>query len=166
MVSIRLPGLRRRSRRLWNDSRGFNLTELLVLVAVIGIITTVSAPAFVSYWRSATLKAGAQELATILNRGRSIAIAQNTTVCVQQSVAKVQFLTGGCAGTVWTGPGTDGGGWFTLQNSITVSSATANVIFNYLGAANVAATYTVQNPVNNATLSVNVALAGRVTIGP
>src|SRR3989442_8158628 len=56
MVSISLPGLRRRLRRLWNDSRGFNLTELLVLVAVIGIITTVSAPAFVSYWRSATLK--------------------------------------------------------------------------------------------------------------
>src|SRR5438552_13987531 len=122
MVSIRLPGLRCRSRRLWNDSRGFNLTELLVLVAVIGIITTVSAPAFVSYWRSATLKAGAQELATILNRGRSIAISQNTTLCVKQSVTKVQFLTGGCAGTVWTGPGTDGGGWFTLQNSITVTS--------------------------------------------
>jgi hypothetical protein len=67
---------------------------------------------------------------------------------------------------VWTGPGTDGNGWFTLQNRITVSSATANVIFNYLGAANTAATYTVQNPVNNASLSVNVALSGRVTIGP
>jgi prepilin-type N-terminal cleavage/methylation domain-containing protein len=153
-------------RRLWLDNRGFNLTELLVLVAVIGIITTVSAPAFVSYWRSATLKAGAQELATILNRGRSVAISQNTTVCVNQSVAQVQFLTGGCAGTVWTGPGTDGNGWFTLQNSITVSSTTANVIFNYLGASNTTATYTVQNPVNNATMSVNVALSGRVTIGP
>src|SRR5881396_3107734 len=154
MVSISFPGLRRRSRRLWNDSRGFNLTELLVLVAVIGIITTVSAPAFVSYWRSATLKAGAQELATILNRGRSIAISQNTTLCVKQSVTKVQFLTGGCAGTVWTGPGTDGGGWFTLQNGITVTSATA------------AGSYTVQNPVNNAAMTVTVALSGRVTIGP
>jgi len=136
------------------------------LVAVIGIITTVSVPAFVSYWRSATLKGGAQELATILNRGRSLAIAQNTTVCVSQSASRVQFLTGGCAGTVWTGPGTDGNGWFNLQNTITVSSATANVIFNYLGAASTAATYTVENPVNRATLSVNVALSGRVTIGP
>jgi prepilin-type N-terminal cleavage/methylation domain-containing protein len=162
MVSISRPA----PCRLRLDCRGFTLTELLVLVAVIGIITTVSAPAFVSYWRSATLKGGAQELATILNRGRSLAIAQNTTLCVSQSASKVRFLTGGCAGTVWTGPGTDGNGWFTLQNSITVSSATANVIFNYLGAANAAATYTVQNPVDNATLSVNVALAGRVTIGP
>src|SRR3989442_2022225 len=131
MVSISFPGLRRRSRRLWNDSRGFNLTELLVLVAVIGIITTVSAPAFVSYWRSATLKAGAQELATILNRGRSVAISQNTTVCVQQSVTKVQFLTGGCAGTVCTGPGTDGGGWCTLQNIFTLTRAIAYAFSHY-----------------------------------
>jgi prepilin-type N-terminal cleavage/methylation domain-containing protein len=157
---------RQLARRPRLDRRGFTLTELLVLVAVIGIITTVSVPAFISYWRSAALKGGARELATILNRGRSLAIAQNTTVCVNQSASKVQFLTGGCGGTVWKGPGTDGNGWFTLQNSITVSSATANVIFNYLGAANAAATYTVQNPVDNATLSVNVALAGRVTIGP
>src|SRR6266403_5543906 len=162
MVSISHPG----PRRLWLDRRGLTLTELLVLVAVIGIITTVSVPAFVSYWRSATLKGGAQELATILNRGRSLAIAQNTTVCVSQSASRVQFLTGGCAGTVWTGPGTDGNGWFTLQNSITVTSATANVIFNYLGAATTAGSYTVQNPVNNAAMTVTVALSGRVTIGP
>src|SRR5256885_8993559 len=103
---------------------------------------------------------------TILNRGRSIAISQNTTLCVKQSVPKVQFLTGGCAGTVWTGPGTDGGGWFPLQNSIPVPSATANVIFNYLGAAATAGSYTVQNPVNNAAMTVTVALSGRVTIGP
>jgi prepilin-type N-terminal cleavage/methylation domain-containing protein len=157
---------RQLARRSWLDRRGFTLTELLVLVAVIGIITTVSAPAFVSYWRSAALKGGAQELATILNRGRSLAIAQNTTVCVNQSASKVQFLTGGCGGTVWKGPGTDGNGWFTLQNTITVSTTTANVIFNYLGAANAAATYTVRNPLNQATLSVNVSLSGRVTIGP
>src|SRR5207245_7842295 len=157
---------RQLARRPWLDGRGLPLTALLVLVAVIGIITTVSAPAFVSYWRSATLKGGAQELATILNRGRSLAIAQNTTLCVSQSASKVRFLTGGCAGTVWTGPGTDGNGWFTLQNSITVSSATANVVFNYLGAANVAATYTVQNPVNNTTLSVNLALARTGTLRP
>src|SRR2546425_4715660 len=138
MVSIRLPGLRCRSRRLWNDSRGFNLTELLVLVAVIGIITTVSAPAFVSYWRSATLKGGAQELATILNRGRSLAIAQNTTLCVSQSASKVRFLTGGCAGTVWTGPGPDGDGWVTPPNTITVRSAAAHPLFNYLGAPDAA----------------------------
>lgn len=148
------------------SSRGFSVVELLVLVAVIAIITTVSAPAFVSYWRSATLKGGAQELATILNRGRQVAISNNTTVCVNQSSNNVQFKTGGCGGTVWTGPGTDGSGWFTLQNSIQVSSTTANVVFNFMGAATTAGVYTVTNPINNASMHVTVALSGRVTIGP
>ncbi len=137
-----------------------------MLVAVIGIITTVSAPAFVSYWRSATLKGGAQELATILNRARQIAISTNSTVCVSQSTNKVRFLTGGCSGTVWTGPGTDGNGWVTLQNSVQVSSTTANVVFNFMGAATTSGVYTVQNPINNSTMHVTVALSGRVTIGP
>lgn len=151
--------------RLLGDSRGFNLAELLVFVAVIGIITAVSAPAFVSYWRSATLKAGAQELATVLNRARSVAISKNTTVCVNQTANRVQFLTGNCAGTVWTGPGTDGNGRFTLQNGINVTS-NPQVVFNYLGAATTSGIYTVQNPIDNSTMSVTVALSGRVTIGP
>lgn len=157
-----LDGSRRRS---FGDSRGFNLAELLVVVAVIGIITTVSAPAFVSYWRAATLKAGAQEMATILNRARQVAISRNTTVCVNQTANRVQFLTGGCGGTVWTGPGTDGNGRFTLQNGVNVTT-NPQVVFNYLGAATTSGAYTVQNPINNSTMSVTVALSGRVTIGP
>jgi prepilin-type N-terminal cleavage/methylation domain-containing protein len=147
-------------------ARGFTLVELIVLVAVVGIIMTVSAPAFLSYWRGATLRGGAQEFATILNRARQLAIAQNTSVCVNQSTNKVQFVIGSCGGTVWLGPGTDGAGWFTLQNDINVSSTTANVVFNYLGAATTAGAYTVKNPNNNSTMSVTVALSGRVTIGP
>lgn len=150
-------------RRLSLDSRGISLAELLVVVAVIGIVTAMSAPMFLSYWRSATLNGGAQELRTILNRARSVAISQNTTVCVKRSTTKVQFLTGGCAGTVWTGPGTDGNGLFTLQNGVTVTTD-PQVVFNYLGAATTAGSYTVQNPVNNATTTVTVALSGRVTI--
>ncbi|MBI5628269.1 MAG: hypothetical protein HY953_05065, partial [Candidatus Rokubacteria bacterium] len=111
-----------RRRPFHAGSRGFSVVELLVLIAVIGILTAVSTPAFLSYLRSATLKAGAQELATIINQGRQIAISKNTTVCVMQAGNKVQLLTGGCGGTVWTGPGTDASGRFTLQNGINVTS--------------------------------------------
>jgi prepilin-type N-terminal cleavage/methylation domain-containing protein len=150
--------------RLWLDSRGFTLAELLVLLAIVGILSTMSVGAFVTYWHAAAVKGGAQELKTLLNQARQLAIAQNTTVCVNQSGTSVQFLTGGCGGTVWTGPGTDGNGWFTLQNSVNVSSTTANVVFDYMGAGTTAGTYTVQNPVDNSTMTVTVALSGRITM--
>jgi Tfp pilus assembly protein FimT len=153
-------------RKAWRDRRGFSAVELLVLVSVLGILMAVGWPAFLSYWRSAALQGGAQELATLLNRARQLAIAQNTSVCVNQSATRVQFLVGGCGGTVWLGPGTDAAGWFKLQNGLNVSSTTANVVFDYLGDAATAGVYTVQNPINNSTLHVTVALSGRLTVGP
>lgn len=151
------------SRRLRLDGRGYSLAELLVTVAVIGIISAVSVPFFLNYMRAAATKSGAEELRTILNRGRQLAIAGNTTVCVNQNAGKVQFLTGGCAGTVWTGAGTDGSGWFTPTNGVTVTT-NPQVVFNFIGAATTAGVYTVQNPVDNSTLTVTVALSGRITI--
>src|SRR5215470_870552 len=159
----------REHRRIQTDGAGFTAVELLVVIAIIGIITAVGTTAYLSYLRASTLKGGAQELATILNRGRQLAISQNTTVCVSQGSNKVRFIQGGCSGagtSVWTGPGTDINGWLTLQNGVNVSSATANAVFDYMGAGVNGGSYTVQNPVNNATLTVTVALSGRVTIGP
>lgn len=136
---------------------------------MIGILGTVTAPMLVSYWKAATLKAGAQELATLLNGARQLAIKDNTSVCVAQSGTRVQYLKGSSpcgTGTVWTGPGTDSSGWFTLANSVEVTATTANVVFAYLGNATTAGAYTVRNPVDSKTLTVTVASSGRVSIGP
>jgi Tfp pilus assembly protein FimT len=138
----------------------------MVTLAVIAIITVVGLPSFLSYWRSASLKGGTQELTTILNQARQIAISRNTDVCVRQAANTVQILVGGCAGTAWTGPGTDASGTIRLQNSVNVTSTTANVAFDYLGAAKTPGTYTVQNPIDGSTMRVTVALSGRVTTGP
>jgi MSHA pilin protein MshC len=146
------------------DSRGFTLPELIVVCVVIAIIMAASLPVFLTSLRTSAVLGGARDLRTILNQAQHLALAQNTTVCVSQNANKVQFLTGGCAGTVWAGPGTDANGWFTLPNNMLVSAATANVVFNYIGAATTAGTYTVQNPVDNSTLTVTVALSGRITI--
>jgi Tfp pilus assembly protein FimT len=142
------------------------MIELVVVVAIIGIIMAVSTPVFLSYWRTSTLRAGAEELAAILNSARQLAIKENATVCVRRNGSRVRFHTPACGGAAWTGVGTDSNGDIRLANNVTVSADTADVIFTYLGAASTAGTYTVRNPVDGRTMSVIVASTGRVRIGP
>jgi prepilin-type N-terminal cleavage/methylation domain-containing protein len=144
---------------------GFSATELIVVVGVIGILMAASAPFFLSYLRTSALRTGAEEMATVLNRARQLAIRDNTSMCVTNDGTRVQFHVATCAGTVWTGPGTDAVGFVQLANNIRVASA-QNVVFTYIGTATTAGTYTVTNPQDSRTLSVTVASSGRVSIGP
>ena len=49
------------------NTRGFSMVEPLVIVAVIGITAVLGYPYVTTYLQAATLRAGAQELATIIN---------------------------------------------------------------------------------------------------
>jgi prepilin-type N-terminal cleavage/methylation domain-containing protein len=153
-----------RARRWLNDA-GFSLTELIVVVGVIGIIMAASAPFFLSYLRTSALRTGAEEMVTVLNRARQLAIRDNSNMCVTNDGTRVQYHIATCGGTVWTGPGTDVVGFIRLANNITVASG-QNVVFTYIGTATVAGTYTVTNPQDSRTMSVIVAPSGRVSIGP
>lgn len=154
----------RRSERL-KAQVGFSLAELLVVIAVIGILAAMTTPFFIRYYQSAGLKAAAEELVTFLNQGRQIAIKENQSVCVQVASAAIRLRVGACSGTIWVGPGTDASGNWKLPQGFTLAGATEPV-FSYLGAASPAATYTVTNSASGATLSVTVSASGRVNIGP
>ena len=151
-----------RVRRL--EVGGFTLIELIVVVAIMGILVAVGAPFLTTYYQARVLRAGADEMFTILNSARYQAIKQNTSICVALSSNKVQYHVGGCGGAVWTGAGTNSAGFITLQNTMEVSAATASVVFTNLGAASTGGTYTVRNPANAKTLTVTVAGSGRITI--
>lgn len=162
--------VRERIRRILTGTRGFTLTELVVVVAMIGIITAVSVPTLWTYFRSAALRGGAEEAVTVLNSARQLAIRLNTTVCVTNDATVVQYHVGACAAAAWTGPGTDPGGNIRLANGITVSG-TNNLCFNYLGAGsttpapcNANGTLTVTNPAGGGTMSVVMATTGRIRI--
>ncbi len=136
-----------------------------MVVAVIGILAVMAVPAFLSYYQAAGLKAGAQQVATLINQAREIAIKQNDSVCVKlPSATQMTYtLSSTCSGTVWVGAGTDTTGNINLPTGIT-ATASANPVFNYVGAAQPAATYTLTNTQTNATLTVSVAASGRITI--
>jgi Tfp pilus assembly protein FimT len=151
-------------------ARAFSLAELLVVIGVLGLLTATGVPYFLAYWQSARLRGGAEELAAVVNEGRQLAIRRNSFVCVQRqagtNVIRYRLDNAACTGTTWTGAGSNSSGDVRLTDRVEVSAATANVVFNYLGAATVPGTYTVRNPTNGRTLFVIVATTGRVTICP
>ena len=138
--------------------------ELVVVIAVIGILAVLGLPMFVTYYRAATLRAGAEEVATILNDARQLAISSNNTVCIaRNTVTTFQYHVGTCAAAVYIGAGTDTSGDVRLSTAVQITND-PGVTFTYLGAATPGGVYTVQNPVNGATQTVTVLTSGRITI--
>jgi type IV fimbrial biogenesis protein FimT len=142
---------------------GFTLAELIVVVALVGVLATLGSVLFLSFSRTTALRAGAEEMVTVLNRARQLAIKDSTSMCVANDSARVQVRIGGCSGTAWLGPGTDAAGYVRLASAMTVVSA-QNVTFTHMGTASVPGSYTVINPRDGRTLSVSVTTAGRVSI--
>jgi prepilin-type N-terminal cleavage/methylation domain-containing protein len=148
------------------NDRGFTLAELMIVLAIGGVLATLVTPALSSYARTAALQAAARELATSINLGRQLAISRNTTVCVEAaSLTSIRLRVGGCGGAIWTGPGTDGSGAIKISDSSALQiNTTANVVFTSLGAASPAGTYTLTSPAIGGTRTVVVAATGRVSV--
>jgi prepilin-type N-terminal cleavage/methylation domain-containing protein len=142
---------------------GFSVTELVVVIAVIGVLSVMTVPFFLSYYRAAAARADVQQVITVFNQARELAIRQNDTVCVTMPTNKqMAFRLSNCAGTVWTGAGTDGAGNINLPQGFTIGPLN-NVTFNYLGAAGAATTYTMTNSTTTyAAGTISIALTGRV----
>jgi type IV fimbrial biogenesis protein FimT len=122
-----------RIRRDIVNARGYTLTELLVVVAVIAITIGVSIPTLWSYYRSAALRSAGEQTVSMLNGARQLAIRQNTTVCVTVDTTGMQYHVGTCGAAAWTGPGTDAAGYMRLDTGLTLGGDT-NLCFSYLGA--------------------------------
>ena len=151
--------------RHWGLTRshaGFSLVELLVLLGVIGALFSLSLPAFMSYYKSAHVRAAASGIAAYLNQARQLAIQQNQRVCVHIASTALHYALGSCAGADPDGAGTDAAGNIPAPGGI-VLTTTADPVFSNLGAAAPAATITVTH--GSASLSVMVSASGRVVVG-
>ena len=142
---------------------GYSLVELIITTAMILIVSALAAPSFLNYYRSASVRAGADILKTYLNEGRQLAIRGNAPVCVKSTTTAIQFLQASCTGTAITVAGLNStSSNVQLPENITLSTASA--LFSNLGAATSATTYTVTDTVSNRQLTVTVSVSGRVSI--
>ena len=149
-----------RIRRL--SAAGFGFAELAVTLALVAVVTAVSAPSLVAFWRAATLRAASEELATAINLGRQLAISRNAPVCIAVVGSDVRFEgtgAGACSGVPLPGVAP-----VRLASGLVVSAVGASVLFTGLGAASPAGRYTVVSPADGGTRSVVVAASGRVSI--
>ena len=152
-------------KAITSSERGFGLTELVVVVALLGILTIFAVPNLVAYYQSSSLTAGAEQLAAVMNRARHLAISRNTSVCVERSGTTVRLRTVSCAGTIWTGVGTDGAGTIQIANSLQVGGA-ASATFTNTGASTTAAdiTFSLTDPKTSRARNVVVSSTGRVIL--
>jgi len=143
--------------------RGFTLAELITVMAVIGIVSAAAFPMFTSFLTAMQTKGAAQELATVLQQARELAIARNTSYTVQIDTNGNRLRFVDRSGTPWTGPGTDGDGYRRLVNQAQLAAVNTNPVFNPLGTAG-GGRITVQNSRDTSALDVVVSSAGRVRI--
>src|SRR5438105_14818476 len=76
------PTILSRGRGAGLNNRGFTMLELVSVLAVVGVLAVVATPLMASSFAQTSDRAVAEQLVTILNRGRQLAIARNTDVCV------------------------------------------------------------------------------------
>ena len=145
---------------------GYSLVEIMLVVGIIGIMTVLATPMFLSYYQGAQLRVAAEEVATFLNQGRQLAITQNGSICVHITSTAMHYHQGSCAGATWTGPGTDAAGNIAVPAGITLST-TADSDLQLPGRKRPRARPTRSRTRSRAQLvHVVVALSGRVSITP
>lgn len=159
-----------RTHQRYTATDGFTFIELVVAIAIIGIVALFTAPMFVSFIQSQRTQGAARELVAFLNQARQLAITRNTPFSVEVQAAppdRLRFCSGSATpcpgGTVWNGPGTGANGWMALANNDRIVVAPA-ITFSALGAATAAGTLRVQNGQGTSCLDVVVSPAGRIRI--
>ena len=166
-----MTGKSRNLRRLaWTSSAGYQMVELLVVLAVLSVIMAIGFPLYLSYARAQETDGAARTVVVALNHARSLAVTRGIsyTVTTQTNpnnrmrsscVADAQW----CPTPIYTGPGTDGAGWRTLENGSRLTLGPA-ITFNALGAATANGVLRVQNSTATGSLDVCVNPSGKIRV--
>lgn len=131
---------------MWHDQRGFTIVELIVVIVVIGILSTLAATRLLGRENIAA-PAFAQQARAMIRYGQKLAVAQNRPVFVAVTSSRVALCyDSGCAAAVAapgggnTGSATTlaacgGTGWYCegVPSGVTLDSPTTLMFFDEQG---------------------------------
>jgi prepilin-type N-terminal cleavage/methylation domain-containing protein len=75
-----------------NKQKGYSMTELMVVVSIIGILGVIAVPNFVTSVSTYKLKNTSVDLCSNLRKARSIAVKQNTNVTITFDINNNTYL--------------------------------------------------------------------------
>jgi len=151
-------------------SAGFSVAELVVLIAVIGVLSAIGFPLYLSYARAQETDSAARVIVVALNQARQLAVTRGVSFSAESQTNpnnRMRFCSGlvvPCpGGNVFTGPETDGNGWRRLENGSRITLG-PTITFSSLGAATAAGVLRVQNSSATGSLDVCVSPSGRIKV--
>ncbi len=103
----------------WRRARGFNLIEVMIVIAVVGIMLTLGMPQFSDWINNTKIRTATEGIANGAQLARAEAVRQNLSV---------QFVLGGASSSDWTVSSIGSGGAITpLQRGVNEGSTNAVV---------------------------------------
>ena len=166
-----MTGKSQKLRRLaWKSAAGYQMVELLVLLAVVSVLMAIGFPMYLSYARAQETDGAARTIVTALNHARSLAVTRGTSYTVTTQTNPSNRMRSSCVADatwcptpIYTGPGTDGAGWRTLENGALITVG-PTITFNSVGAATTAGVFRVSNRTSTGSLDVCVAPSGKIRV--
>lgn len=148
------------------NKTGFTLLELIIVVAILGIVSAIAAPNYMNYMADRRLKGAARMVMSDFMAARHNAVSRNHEFKVFFSVGQVTYTVLADAnnnGSADTGEATE---IRNIRNDYydVALRASANPIFSPRGAASLGSTVTLTSARTGASQCVTVGLSGRVKI--
>jgi prepilin-type N-terminal cleavage/methylation domain-containing protein len=97
LLPSRYDGVCMRGRNFLLAQAGFSLIELMVTVAIIGVLAATAIPAFIKYTRKAKTSEARQNIRKIYDGSRQYYLDQHVGAVTNMNAAPLQFLGGSTA---------------------------------------------------------------------